>query len=180
LPTEFLIDDRIRKELKIPLGRLIEDSKVTKNLLKEYFEDQKITVCVGDRTTERVQDFGFSPSLEIVDSLEKRASRKEPKVSQNDRIILEATNPPGLITKDSLERLAECLRFIQTHKVVRLQIRGEEDLLALPVVAFFPGESVLFYGQPNEGLVVVSSSQARERAKEILQEIGINSLAARE
>jgi GTP-dependent dephospho-CoA kinase len=176
LPSEIVISDRVRQELKDPLGRLIKDSDLTKSLLADYFADRRMTVCVGDRTTERVHEFGFSPTLEIVDSLEKRASRKIPKVFEKERLIFKASNPPGSISDDALEKLGESLQIIQkSRKQIRLEVQGEEDLLALPVLAFFPEDTVLFYGQPNEGMVIVISKIAREKALEILREMGISS-----
>jgi uncharacterized protein (UPF0218 family) len=177
MPPEILISDRVRNELKIPLGRLIKDSDLTKSSLARYFDKLIITACVGDRTTERVHEFGFSPALEIVDSFEKRISRNVPEVFEKQRLILKTTNPPGSIGDDALEKLAECLQLIlDSHKQIRLEVQGEEDLLALPVLAYYPEDAVLFYGQPNEGLVVVSSKKAREKAREILRGMGISSL----
>jgi len=177
LPPEILINDKIRKELKVPLGRLIRDSEVTKSSLDDYFRDLRITVCIGDRTTERIHLLGFSPTLEIVDSLEKRTSRKVPKIYEKDRIILKTTNSPGSISTDALKRLLEILQTIQNSRMqIRLEVQGEEDLLALPVIAYFPEGTVSFYGQPNEGLVVVSSTMAREKSRKILHEMGIDSL----
>ncbi len=177
MPSEILISDKVRKELKVPLGRLIKDSKLTNGLLADYFADQRITVCVGDRTTERVHGFGFSPTLEIVDSLEKRIGRNLPEIFEKDRLILKTSNPRGSIGDDALKKLAECLQTIlNSRKQIRLEVQGEEDLLALPILAFFPVDTVLFYGQPNEGLVVASSTKAGEKAREILREMGISSL----
>ena len=34
-------------------------------------------------------------------------------------------------------------------------INGEEDLLVIPVCLYAPENSVVMYGQPNEGLVIV-------------------------
>jgi hypothetical protein len=38
---------------------------------------------------------------------------------------------------------------------VRITVDGEEDLLVLPVCMSAPENSVVLYGQPNEGLVLV-------------------------
>jgi GTP-dependent dephospho-CoA kinase len=172
------ISDKIRGELKSPVGQIVADGLVTKALLAEYFGGNKLTVCVGDRTTERIHEFGFSPDLEIVDSLEKRKPRQPPMLTASEsRIVLKAINPPGLISGDSMEKLAKSLSLIKgSHEKVRLEVKGEEDLLALPVVAFFPEGTVVMYGQPNVGLVIVSSKESRERSEKILQEMGISSL----
>ncbi len=174
------ISDEIRNELKNPIGLVIPDSKVDRGKLVQYFDGRKTTVCVGDRTTERIHQLGFSPSLEIVDSLEKRVVRQAPSLAKGeDREVLKAVNPPGMISGESLKILAESLALIIDFGLkVRLEISGEEDLIALPVIAFFPGDTVTFYGQPNVGLVVVSSSESRERSKCILEGMGISSLPA--
>ena len=171
------ISEHLRNDLKVPIGRIVEDRDVTAKLLEPYFSQNGLKVCVGDRTTERVNELGFSPDLEIVDSLEKRQHRIAPAVVEDEgRRVLRANNPPGAITPESLLQLGACLKMIQnSHSKVRLEISGEEDLLALPVVAFFPEKTVTFYGQPNVGLVIVDSTASRERAKNILMELNIQS-----
>jgi GTP-dependent dephospho-CoA kinase len=171
------ITEDMRRKLKIPLGRIVNDKDVQKALLLPYFAEKGIKVSVGDRTTERLHEFGFSPELEIVDSLERRSVRSVPPLAESDRRLVRAVNPPGSISEESLERLADCLKMIEESRLkVRLEITGEEDLLALPIVAFFPMNTVTFYGQPNVGLVIVSSTESRERAKQVLEELGIRAL----
>ena len=46
---------------------------------------------------------------------------------------------------------------------------GEEDLLVLPVCAYSPENSVVLYGQPNEGIVIVQiNSEIRNKAQSIM------------
>jgi len=44
-----------------------------------------------------------------------------------------------------------------------LIIDGEEDLLVLPVVQYAPIGSVVYYGQPGEGLVKVVVTKEKKR-----------------
>jgi hypothetical protein len=44
---------------------------------------------------------------------------------------------------------------------VAVVVEGEEDLLVLPLLAEMPIGSVIAYGQPHEGLVVVTVSEER-------------------
>jgi len=157
---------------------MVNDQDVNAAVLAPYFAESGMKVSVGDRTTERLHELGFSPDLEIVDSFEKRKSRPTPQMNESEhRSILHAVNPPGAISGESLRQLAVCLKSIETSgSKIRLEISGEEDLLALPVVAFFPKNTITFYGQPNVGLVIVDSTQSRERAKRILEELNIWSL----
>jgi uncharacterized protein (UPF0218 family) len=173
------ISAELREQLKHPLGRLIPDGIVRAEDLRSYFGDpQSTTVCIGDRTTDRVHELGFSPSLEIVDSVERRTRREFPKLVDSDRVILHAPNPSGTISREALSALFQALSMItESKKKARIEIDGEEDLLTLPVVAFFPDPTFALYGQPNEGLVIVSSSDASKRSRAILGKMGINSLS---
>jgi uncharacterized protein (UPF0218 family) len=169
------INDQLRADLKLPLGRVVPDAEVSSAVIAPYFDGTHMTVAVGDRTTERIHEMGLSPNLEVVDSLEKRKSRVVPKLDEKRRQV-HATNPPGAISSESMMKLAECLKLLVAGEKVRLEIVGEEDLLAVPVIAFFPPNSVTFYGQPNVGMVVVNSDESRARSQVILREMGFESL----
>jgi len=41
-------------------------------------------------------------------------------------------------------------------------VEGEEDLLVLPLMADMPLGSVIIYGQPNEGLVIITITEERQ------------------
>ena len=52
---------------------------------------------------------------------------------------------------------------------IRILVTGEEDLLVLPVCIHAPENSVVMYGQPNEGLVIVKiNSEIRNKAQSLL------------
>jgi GTP-dependent dephospho-CoA kinase len=170
------ISDKLRAELKVPIGRVIPDDQVTKDVVLPYFQKGGMTVCVGDRTTERIQGFGLSPNLEIVDSLERRKVRQAPLNDKSEnRILLRAENAAGSISADSLEKIRQSLTLTKNGSKVRLEVDGEEDLLALPIIAFYPEGTVTFYGQPGVGLVVVTSKESRDRSTAILKDMRINS-----
>jgi GTP-dependent dephospho-CoA kinase len=158
------------------MGLLVKDSDIDRKTFHRYFRKTGLKVAVGDRTTERITEFGFSPNLEIIDKIERRLPRAPIKLESSQEVI-RATNKPGTISSDALEKLDESLSLIlQDKRTVRLVIEGEEDLLALPVTAFYPEHTFVFYGQPGEGLVVVDVSVSRQRAKDMLAKMGIMSL----
>lgn len=167
---------KLREALKFPLGLLIRDEDVSKDSLEPLLSG-KMIVCVGDRTTERVRELGFTPRLEIVDLVERRKSRTAPVWSGNVKDLIRVSNPAGSISSDSLASIEEALKEIQrdTKRSLRLQVEGEEDLLVLPVLSLFPDDTVVLYGQPLEGLVVVRVTDAREKARGYLQDMGISS-----
>lgn len=175
----FPITLDLREQLKLPLGQLIPDGNLSMEVLKPYFELDGFVVCVGDKTTERIHDLGFSPALEIVDNFERRIAKERVRYLGRIENLVRTENRPGSISLDALRKLSKCLDLVNENKgsTFRLEVIGEEDLLALPVIAFFPKGTVTLYGQPGEGLVVVSSDMSKQMARKYLAEIGIFSLS---
>ena len=145
------LPDNLRDQLKNPLGNLISDNDPNKeNIIKEI-STESVLITVGDRTTENMLQLGLKPQIQIIDGLEKRNRRVVPTddaVNTN----LSCRNPPGEITE---ERMQVIQKAFSSEPPVRITVDGEEDLLVLPVCMYAPENSVVMYGQPNEGLVLV-------------------------
>jgi len=159
------LPDDLRDQLKNPLGNLISDSDPNKeNIIKEI-SAESILITVGDRTTENMLQFGLKPQIQIIDGLEKRNQRIVPTddaVNTN----LSCRNPPGEITEESIQVIQKAF---SSEPPVRITVDGEEDLLVLPVCISAPENSVVMYGQPNEGLVIVYiTPEIRAKVQKIL------------
>ncbi len=141
----------LRDQLKNPLGNLISDNDLNKeNIIKEI-SVESVLITVGDRTTENMLQLGLKPQIQIIDGLEKRNRRVVPTddaVNTN----LSCRNPPGEITEESIQVIQKAF---SSEPPVRITVDGEEDLLVLPVCMHAPKNSVVMYGQPNEGLVLI-------------------------
>ena len=145
------LPDSLRDQMKIPLGDLIPESQVNKSNIEKYVQKNSYLITVGDRTTEKMITFGMVPSLQIIDNYEKRVKR-EPATSTIQYTELSCDNPAAQITPASIDVIKKAF----TSKTpVRLTITGEEDLLVIPACIHAPENSVVLYGQPNEGLVIV-------------------------
>ena len=70
---------------------------------------------------------------------------------------------PGYIAKDAIIAIKQ---WAKNPKTTLLVVDGEEDLLALPAIAYVPLGNVVFYGQPQEGLVQVIVT--KEKKQEVL------------
>jgi len=78
-------------------------------------------------------------------------------------------NPPGSITQEAIISIKFAL---SSSKNFILQVVGEEDLLTLPACYFAPNNSMVCYGQPLEGLVLVKiNDSTRRKAKELMKSI---------
>ncbi len=158
------LPDNLRDKLKKPLGILLKDSDVTKESILKNIPTGSFVISVGDVTTEKLIKYEIIPSLQIVDGLEKRVKREMPLA--NVKTTLNCTNPPAEITTESLNTIKKAF---QSTTPVRIAVIGEEDLLVLPVVVFAPENSVVLYGQPNEGLVIVPiNAEIRNKAQSIM------------
>ena len=145
------LPENLRDQLKIPLGDLIKEENVNKENILSKIGSKLIVITVGDRTTENMINLGIIPQIQIIDGLEKRNQRLVP-TDDTINTSLSCKNPPGEITKESIQVIQKAF---SSKPPVRITVDGEEDLLVLPVCVFAPENSVVMYGQPNEGLVVV-------------------------
>ena len=159
VPTEM------REELKEPLGEVYTD---TDALLAEAGDP---IVAVGDIVTYHLLEAGRRPDAAVVDGKTKR-ERVEREVLAAvegfDRRI-DVANPQSTITDDLLEALASALDGPGSTVVV---VDGEEDLASLPAVVAAPDGASVVYGQPDEGMVLVSvGEETRARCRELLEDM---------
>jgi GTP-dependent dephospho-CoA kinase len=155
--------------LKEPFGELIKENDVSKKKIQSFIKRSNKVITVGDTTTEKFVKFGFIPDLSIIDNREKRTVKDKPvEYSADKKIYLE--NKPGEVNPEAISLIRE----ITTTNFNRMQIiiKGEEDLLALPLFMYSPNGWTVFYGQPNEGLVVVEiDSNIRKKARLIFNKV---------
>lgn len=141
-----------------------EKDAIKQNILK-HISNNSFVITVGDRTTEKMISFGLVPSLQIIDSYEKRVKRDPPK-DANISTELRCDNPAAEITEQSLDVIKKAFT---SKPPVRIVINGEEDLLVIPVCVHAPENSVVLYGQPNEGLVIVQiTPEIRNKTQRLL------------
>jgi uncharacterized protein (UPF0218 family) len=158
------LPDSLRDQLKIPLGVLLPIGQDNKTNIQKYLSDNSYIITVGDRTTEKMIDFDLIPSLQIIDGLEKRIKRDILKLGS--AFELKIDNPAAEITLESVKIIKKAFTM---NPPIRLTVNGEEDLLVLPVCIHAPENSVILYGQPNKGLVLVQiTTEIRNKAQALL------------
>lgn len=146
------LTDQIRARLKQPLGILLAGPpERTVGELKKIVEVEKppILLCVGDFVSKNIRDSGLQADVSVVDN---KIMRRETQFSETAfGTIFRASNPAGTIELAAWEALRESIE----KKDSLLIIEGEEDLLTLPAILLAPNRSIVVYGQPNEGMVIV-------------------------
>ena len=145
------LPDDLRDQLKKPLGDLFSNDNPHLVTLIKKISAESILITVGDRTTENMLQLGLKPQIQIIDGLEKRNQRTVP-ADDTVNTNLSCRNPPGEITEESMQIIQKAF---SCESPVRITVDGEEDLLVIPVCIHAPENSIVMYGQPNEGLVIV-------------------------
>ena len=95
------LPDSKRELFKNPLGELLPEDIADKEHISKYLEDDSYVITVGDRTTEKLVNFGIIPSLQIIDGIEKRKKREF--IHSDVTNYFEVDNPPAEITVPSVE-----------------------------------------------------------------------------
>ena len=159
------LPDSLRDQFKTPLGHLIPESQANKSNIQKHLQENSYLITVGDRTTEKMIAFGLIPSLQIIDNQEKRVKREPPK-NDNTYTELICDNPAAQITPQSIDSIKKAFA---SKTPVRLTVIVEEDLLVIPVCIYAPENSIVMYGQPNEGLVIVKvTTEIRNKTQRLL------------
>jgi uncharacterized protein (UPF0218 family) len=158
---DLVLPDKLIPELRRPLGELLlgELPKVDPSGLGKI-------VCVGDQCTLTLLKQGIKPSLVIVDHKTKRQRIEVGNEFNGFELVLELRNPQGMISRDSWEVLKSALN---ARKHVRIDVEGEEDLLALPSIMLAPLGTSVLYGMPSQGLVIVKVDESiKQKVLDIL------------
>jgi GTP-dependent dephospho-CoA kinase len=165
----MLINPRYSNLLKEPFGLLIKENEVTRTKIYAFINESVKIVTVGDTTTQKFIEFGYTPDLSIIDNKEKRKTKSNNLELQVDKVIY-CENRPGELNIQVMD-LIKKITSIKFNKI-QIIIEGEEDLLALPLFMYSPNKWTIFYGQPNEGLVMVEmNNDRRKRARLIFNKV---------
>ncbi len=178
----MLVGQEILQILKKPLGDIIRYDQIERSkILNPSTPSQKL-ITVGDTTTVKLLSLGIIPDLSVTDGLERRQISTTSIESLNSMIYalsgskvvvrLTCRNEAGSISSEAVSTLR---RALACHPPVILRVKGEEDLITLPLIAYAPIGSRILYGQPAEGIVDVRvNNKTRQKAKRLMRRIGFD------
>lgn len=128
-------------------------------MLKEVVGKEKPPrlVLVGDAVSRNAVEFGIKPDVIIIDNMEKR--QKAVQFAYTAEHVFLTANSPGTIEPGAWQVVEEAVR--RGNSVVTVE--GEEDLLTLAAVLSSPERSMIVYGQPDEGIVLVRVSVDKKK-----------------
>ncbi len=152
----LLLSPKIRARLKRPLGRLFPDVASAIAWIQKSKPARLITV--GDIVSARFLGAGIKPDVVVVDFSVMRAPAPPSVRARIDSFnvrTVRVKNPAGTLTAELQEALMDA------KPPVKVVVEGEEDLAVLPAALSSPIGSVVVYGQPGEGLVLVKVTEEK-------------------
>ncbi len=157
------LPESLRENLKWPLGPLVHGPDVIPAL-----GTASPVVTVGDFCTLDLIARGRTPDLCLVDFKTKRQEDPELRdaFARVHARIVRLKNPAATISAEAWSVVSEAFK---SEERVRVEVQGEEDLLALVCIALAPETAAVLYGLPGQGVVVVRADPAaKARVLDIL------------
>jgi GTP-dependent dephospho-CoA kinase len=166
LDKTLYITKELCDKMKNPFGTLIQ-GEYKSELLSMIEQDRpEKLIVVGDFTSKKVQEYGITPNMIVVDNkTERNAMDPVPYPAERTYNI---KNPAGTLSPEAVRTISEAMKNSDYARVN--VVEGEEDLLALIAVKDAPLGSYVLYGQPKEGVVIVKVTE--DKKKDVRQMLG--------
>lgn len=165
----YCLPDELRAELRklhgeLYLGDGIETAKQIVRNLNNYTK----IISVGDIVTFNLLSAGLVPDISFVDDRTKRGPASD-KIMKGTRHAsfktITVENPAGIITEELLQAVSCAM---DSKKPIQIFVKGEEDLAALPAIATAPLSSVIIYGLPDKGAILVRVTESKKKEIQLL------------
>ena len=161
---KYCLPKELRMELRKLHGELYRGDgfETAQNIIKDLKSPARI-ITVGDIVTFNFLAAGVVPNISFVDNRTKRgpASNEVTHGTKHPHFkTITVDNPPGTITEELLQEVAKAMT---SDNPLRIFVNGEEDLAALPSIAMAPLSSVVIYGLPDEGAVLVRVTETKRK-----------------
>jgi len=154
LNVDLVLPEILRKEFKKPFGVLKVDISERQNQFNWI-------VTVGDVTTKKLNQLSINQKISVIDF---KVARRETFSSFSDlgfcgnEIVITAENPAGHIMHDLFSKSLNIFKSNFEKRVI-FKIIGEEDLVVLPLALVAPLGTIIYYGQPEQGIMRVEISE---------------------
>ncbi len=146
---DLKLPESLRGELKKPFGRLMECADIIRLVKAEPAR----VIAIGDYVSAKLVGAGVSPSLIIWDGKTRRseAGKADTSLLRSYAPPRRVKNPAAAITKAAWGAVSDSLG----GEKASILVDGEEDLLVFPAVLGSSDGTLVVYGQPGEGAILI-------------------------
>jgi GTP-dependent dephospho-CoA kinase len=172
----YRLPEALRPELSQAFGPVVSTSGLADALKGKKF------VAVGDVVSLGLKEQGLTPLLFVCDYQTQRGGpselyRRELGAWGKRETLVQ--NPAGTITREAWLAIRAAFA-IPNEAPVRLVVEGEEDLLGIPCFLEAPVGTLVLYGMPGKGVVVVAVDEPlKERVRALLAKFSVPRKSAR-
>lgn len=150
-------------DLKLSQNQREFFQKVHGEIVEQPMLHAKFRIAIGDITLRKFQSSRWPFSLGIYDGHSQRQKIDHIFVEPPENIP-KIKNPAGVITNQIFKFLADFFensegRQKQKRKQNLLMIDGEEDLAGVAAILAAPLNTIIYYGQPDQGLVELTVTE---------------------
>ncbi len=163
---EYHLPPSLRQELRIPIGEIVTTKKQV-----EIIQKNNMIITIGDIVTSSLMKHHYQPDVSIFDFKSERERIDDIYILNNlPHPNFTVNNNPGTISKEAVLVYQKALQQYLTNKGKQaVEIRGEEDLLTIPVVLLSPLGTTVLYGQTNIGAISIKiNEEKKEHTKKLL------------
>jgi len=143
--SDIKIDNHQRAFFTKPLGPVVSTPTHKKD----------VTVAViGDYALSKFIEKNWNYTIGVYDKKTKREDFETEEL-KNITPDIEIDNPAGMISLESIKVLGQ-LDFKEQKNIL---VNGEEDLITVSLILTMPLDSIIYYGQPDEGMVLLKVTE---------------------
>ncbi len=164
--TTYHLPQNLRKELKKPIGTLYPDNILLDRIRAELKQPTEKVIAIGDITTKNLLDANIAFDLAVIDKKTRRKYNAPAIHLPANCKQIPVHNPPATITQELFSSIKQAISQKMTTVII---VDGEEDLAVLPAVILAPVTSIVIYGQPDEGAILVRvNSPVKQKVQKLL------------
>ncbi len=164
---DLVIPKELRSLFKKPFGQLFKgEGLLAAEKVKKELRGERL-IIVGDVTLKNMLALGVKPDLAILDLRTER--EKQEKHALEGRMV-KVRNPAGTISGELWESIHEGVEKPGTV----ILVEGEEDLAVLPCILEADWDTVILYGQPGEGIVLVRVNEEKKLEAGMILKVLLN------
>ena len=153
--SDIKINNHQRSFFSKPLGPIVSAASHKKTA---------IVAVVGDFALSKFIEKDWVYTIGVYDKKTKREPF-ESKQLKDIKPDIKIDNPAGLISLQSLTKLSKLDFYEKKHVLVN----GEEDLITVSLILTMPLNSLIYYGQPEEGMVLLKvTTELKEKISKLL------------
>lgn len=146
----LILPQDLRDQLRHPIGDVVRDASE----INSFMNNGNLVISVGDIVTKTLYENDTPADLAIIDFKTRRSAVDTFGQGQSGRLV-KIVNEPGSIRREAVLEIVHKLEScIESRVKNQIYIKGEEDLLTLPVILLAPLDSIVLYGQYDLGAMI--------------------------